>query len=359
MVKNEYNISELYIFYFYKGGGSINNLEFSLRNLITIDNGVYRVVSLVSSIEDKGTKKYNIYRLEEINDYQIKFLYINTKDKTYMLLVEYPFNKFFNEEKLLNDGYNKISGQSMIIESRGAIDYYLLDNINYSLYVKDENIALIQKSKKNSKYLKGKRILREDFALKNHDSEFLKLELENKIIYNNENTQNQKVKKRALIVTPIILLIMLILLVFIGNKENVLISNNISKNIELEHVSTVTSTEAEKEKAEIYESDLKVAQLADLLIEENKNNIVEILKNDKESTVIIITDDEYCIVYTGDQYKTLVQISSREYLYFSDNELYRAAFKDDIEFYKESYYNTCFNKDKELFSGKSPFLNYK
>lgn len=339
------------------GGDNISNLEFNLRDLIHVDNDLYRIISIVSLIEDKGKKKYNIYKLEGTKDYKIRYIYINSREKFNMLLTEYPFNNFFNKTKLLNDGYEKNIGQSMVIESRGDIDYYLLDNIDYTIYSKDEDIVLIQKSKKNTKYLKGKKIDREEFSLKRHDREFLQLELENKVIYNEEENKNSKNKKIAIIVSIIAFLIIIIFIFAMRNSTS-LISNNISQNSELTHLTSIISNEKKSEEAKVYESDLKATEVADILIKENKEEIIDVIKNKTESVIVIITNDEYCTVYTGDEYKVFVQVSSREYVYFSGNGLYRPAFMDDDKFYRDVYYKNCFDKDKELFSGKSYFVDY-
>ena len=66
-------------------------LEFHLRDLVKVDNYVYRVISIVVFKLSNKNKIFIRYKLEDIEDYTIRYLDINTSDNEYIFYLECPF----------------------------------------------------------------------------------------------------------------------------------------------------------------------------------------------------------------------------------------------------------------------------
>ena len=77
-----------------------------------------------------------------------------------------------------------------------------------------------------------------------------------------------------------------------------------------------------------------------------------------EDCVAILTEDEYCIVYQGENGDVLIQISDREYAYTSDNNLYQGRTASN-RFFRRFYHSTGYFSDATRYtSHTSPYSSF-
>ena len=81
------------------------------------------------------------------------------------------------------------------------------------------------------------------------------------------------------------------------------------------------------------------------------DEIEDVQQNEEDNSVAIITDNEYCIVYsdTDDVNNTLVQVSSRLYAYTSSESPYHSNTYVS-NYYRDYYYSRGYSSDNERYN---------
>lgn len=173
--------------------------------------------------------------------------------------------------------------------------------------------------------------------------------------------KNSKKKSSPVTIIVIIFAVLFILGLiggFSGSKHAIsdYLKNNTSSYA---YVTSITGNG--KEKADVYRS---VAGSVDLtaraIIQAVDGNVTDVQQNseDGDNSIAILTDDEYCLVYTSEDHEVLIQISSREYVYGSDKTPYRCH-AGTYRYYRGFYYTRGYYRDMSSFgSGKSAYTDY-
>ena len=119
-------------------------------------------------------------------------------------------------------------------------------------------------------------------------------------------------------------------------------------------------TGADNQKADVYSTTYSLDAAARDIIMGVNGDTQDIQQNteDGDSSITILTDSEYCIIYTSEDNETLVQISTREYAYRNDNDLYRAN-RYSNRYYRRYYYSKGYTKDTTTYDDySSPYSSY-
>lgn len=123
-------------------------------------------------------------------------------------------------------------------------------------------------------------------------------------------------------------------------------------------VTSITSNESSTLKASVYESNYSVVETAKLIIESSSPESNSILTDDE--IITLYYDKEIVVIYKGEESKTYVQISSREYVhrsgYYSVYRPYKSyIFRRAMLDYEERYYDSDSTKygNKGYVSSKS------
>lgn len=124
----------------------------------------------------------------------------------------------------------------------------------------------------------------------------------------------------------------------------------------------VTSiTGSGKEKADVYRAVSNSMDMAakDIIrgIEGDTTDVQQNSEGDDRS-IAILTEDEYCLIYTSEDNEVLVQVSSREYAYRSDKTPYHCH-AGTYRYYRGFYYTRGYQSDMNSFgSANSSYGNY-
>ena len=79
---------------------------------------------------------------------------------------------------------------------------------------------------------------------------------------------------------------------------------------------------------------------------------------DGDNSVAILTKKEYCLIYTSEDGETLVQISTRKYAYYNDDDPYRSR-TGTRRYYRRYYYSRGYSSDYGSWgSTNSPYDSY-
>lgn len=89
------------------------------------------------------------------------------------------------------------------------------------------------------------------------------------------------------------------------------------------------------------------------IIQAVEGDVEDVQQNteDEDDSIAILTDNEYCLVYTSSDNETLVQISERSYAYCSSNTPYRCRMGTG-RYFRRFYYSRGYSSDKDRYSKK-------
>ncbi len=139
-------------------------------------------------------------------------------------------------------------------------------------------------------------------------------------------------------------------------------SNSISKYLEKSsaYEYTTSITGSENEKATVYQTDYSIDTATKDIIDAINGDTIDVQQNeeDGDNTVTILTDKEYCIIYTSEDNETLVQVSTRKYMYYNDDDLYHGS-RYSNRYYRRHYYSRGYSADTSTYGGySSPYSSY-
>lgn len=141
-------------------------------------------------------------------------------------------------------------------------------------------------------------------------------------------------------------------------KRTPTISKYLKNTPSYTYVTSITGSQ--NEKADVYQTIGDVDWAARNIIDAIEGNTVDVQQNTEEGdgTVGILTKKEYCLIYTSEDGDTLVQISTRKYAYYNDDDPYRSDTRTR-RYYRSYYYSRGYSSDESSYStGSSPYSGY-
>ncbi len=122
------------------------------------------------------------------------------------------------------------------------------------------------------------------------------------------------------------------------------------------YVTSITADSTSIGPAKVYKSELSVRKTADYLIAKVRPREHSDLNNSE--TASLLYKNSYVFIYQGEDEETLVQYSTREYTYRSNNSLYRSRRMGYGSIYRDYYFYRAWRHDSSRYS-RSSFNNYK
>lgn len=133
------------------------------------------------------------------------------------------------------------------------------------------------------------------------------------------------------------------------------------KNAEAQYSFVTATTGPNKTEALVYESTLYNLSSTATDIIDNIEGDTQFVQQDtteeEDGSIAILTKDEYCLVYVGEDGKVYVQVSSREYTYQTDSTPYHSTHRTS-HYYRDFYYGTGYSADASSSSISSPYTSY-
>lgn len=142
------------------------------------------------------------------------------------------------------------------------------------------------------------------------------------------------------------------------SKGRITIARYLKESSVYNYVTSITGSQDEK--ADVYETIGDIDWTARDIIEAINGNTVDVQQDTEEGegSVAILTDKEYCLIYTSEDGNTLVQISTRKYAYYNDDDPYRSDTRTR-RYYRGYYYARGYAADASNYStGSSPYAGY-
>ena len=154
------------------------------------------------------------------------------------------------------------------------------------------------------------------------------------------------------------ILSMLMSVISAMSQEKIAISKYLKESPAYTYVTSITGSQ--NEKADVYQTIGDIDWTAKDIIETIDGNTVDVQQNTEEGdgSVAILTSKEYCLIYTSEDGDTLVQISTRKYAYYNDDDPYRSD-TGTRRYYRGFYYSRGYNSDASSYgTGSSPYDGY-
>ncbi|MCI8409726.1 MAG: DUF4178 domain-containing protein [Lachnospiraceae bacterium] len=333
-------------------------LKFFLQDVIQIEDKVYHVNGMVSYKNAQDGSYWTEYRLMEEGTYREFWLSVDEVYQEYAMYQMERYQDRFSEEGIASARYREAdSGVQIVTNYQGKhLDVDVGEKAKYWEYEDKttERIISIEEWSDGREYSTGYYIDKEDIKLMKRgqgDAE--------ESSHNNFYAKNDTDKKATRFATLLTLGVLFVsIIVFIIPTFNFGGSNSVKKYIEgatstYTYRTSVTSDLDTAEKADVYVSTYNIDATARDIIQAVEGDVEDVQQNteDEDDSIAILTDNEYCLIYTSSDNETLVQISKRSYAYCSSNTPYRCSVGTG-RYFRRFYYSRGYSSDKGRYSKK-------
>lgn len=122
------------------------------------------------------------------------------------------------------------------------------------------------------------------------------------------------------------------------------IAKYLKKSANYTYVTSITGSQ--KQDANVYKTTMDLDTAVKDIINGIEGDTQDVQQNteDRDNSVAILTDKEYCLVYISEENETMIQISSRKYAYTNDNTPYHARHHTH-RYYRRYYYSRGYYSD--------------
>ena len=329
------------------------NLNFRIGERIKISGAEHDIQGVINYYSNEERYVWSEYKLIDINTGQIKWLSIDDKYGECAIYIVAQENDF-NRNSILSSGYKSASSGTARVQSySGNIDVDVNESVRFEEFEdeSEQNIIAMEAWCDGIEYSTGYYLNANQIGRVYQNNTM-----------NNEtrvnNTIHEQKRKKKVPVSAIIVWLIITAIIF---GAGLIGTNKASKNVLLKsiteqngftYVTSITSDLDNKQKADVYSTTSSVEEAAKKILEQIGNNLEEVQENTEDQSVAITTKYEYALVYTSEDEKTLVQVSSREYTYGSNNGPYRARYTTGL--YYRNYYRTfCYIKDKTRYKNRT------
>lgn len=332
-----------------------SNFYFDIGNVIKIQGVAYRVTGFIAFEDDIKGDRWFEYKLIATASRAVSWLSVDTQNNEYAMYTMYPYNNSFSQESLYNNGYKEIdNSKARVVKYSGDVDVDFGENVNFIEYedTTEEFLMSIEDWNGDREYSKGYYINKDEITLGYEGN-----------VYTDTYTSaapsvvpssSGKSKKLIWVIVILIILIPILMkgLIGLGGGKSQSIRNFIENNSNFTYVTSITSDLDSDKKADVFGSNKTVEETAKLILDGLKGSIDDVQEDAEDKSVIITTEYELALIYTSEDAKTLVQVSSREYVYSSRTSPYRSRALT-TNYYRRYYYTKAYTKDSSRYK-KSP-----
>ena len=293
-------------------------LQFNKAQNLSIEGAEYRVTGGIEFHNRSDGSRWWEYCLLETRTRGIKWLSIDNIYEEYAIYTQCPYGSEFDEMNIFRDGYRQAdAGQAVVTSCFGQVDTSPGDTVRYTEYEDgtEELIIAVEQWEDETEYSKGCYLDMDEIVLLDSGCSG---QVESNRTLGFVNMKN-------LAVAAVILAVLGVLSYTYIQSNKKTIHKYLEGNINFSYQTSITSDLNEKERADVYSTDLSVDDAAKAIIQAIDGGTEDVQKNGEDDSVAILTKSEYCLVYTSTDQTTMVQISSRAYVYQSTNTPYHAT----------------------------------
>lgn len=322
------------------------NLSLNVGSVMTI-NGVRFKVDGCILFKDNYGEDWTEYKIRSMEDSKVKWLSVDDTNEEYAIYSVKPYDKKYAIDKIESNGYKLVDSISAtVMEYSGNVDVDINEKVFCKEYENEEGLIIsIENWEDEFEFSSGYYIDREDIE----------------ILESNSNIRSHDNKNKAIlgVIFGVVFIIGVLVFVFSTDKADKALSKAIGLIPNFTYETSITSDLNKEEKADVYVSDTTVESSTKLIIDEVQGNIEDVEENKEDGSVAILTKDEMALIYTGENSRTLVQVSLREYVYSSRSNLYMGSRVSNL-YYRDYYYNRGYTEDKKRYTNvNDSYSGYK
>ena len=329
----------------------MGNLRFRKNDAVRVEDRFYIVLGYIEYENTEDGCHWMEYCLRDRDTNEIKWLSIDTQYEEYAIYTRISYNSDM-ENQLNGMGYHLAdSGTEKVISYDGNMDVDIGETAGFLEYEDDseENIISVEAWSDEKEYARGYYVDREDIRLADKSG------------WDNSGTKRNTgdhwfssfVKKllNGIFLFFVAIFVLLGIRSIFGNNK--LIRNYLEKSTDFELCTGITSEYDSGEKALVYSTALTLDEAVKNILDGIEGNTERVQQNteDGDLSVAIVTTGEYCLVYESKKNEVLVQVSSRAYVYGSDNEIYHGTCASN-RYYRRYYYSTAYLTDRNHYKKK-------
>ena len=333
----------------------VKNLSFNIGDLLKVDGKEYLIEGYIRFLNEADNYKWTEYKLMQKQSNEIRWLSVDEKYEEYALYSQCTYRNAFKEENLIAEGYKESDrGTARVVDYSGTVDVDINERVDFREFedCNEYNIIAIEEWAIETEYSTGYHIQRDKIE-KISGSSNKGYSKENSGYNNryNESSKNILASNLRRIVTfgVIGIVIIIAIISMMGSKNKTAMSDYITSSSNFTYSTSITSDGEVNEKANVYSTSLSVELAAKSIIDGINGDVSDVQENPEDLSVAILTEDEYCLVYSDEEGKTLVQISTRLYAYSSTQNPHRSRINTG-NYFRSYYYSRGYTTDSSRYS---------
>lgn len=318
------------------------DLTFYKNQRIRVDGSEYQVLGGIEFYNSHDGSRWKEYRLRETGSGQERWLSIDNLYEEYAIYTKQVYSEDFSPEQMSRGGYRSAdSGRAKVVSCFGAVDVEQGDWVAYEEYEDrtEEYLMSVEQWEDETEYSKGYYLDAGEIS-----------PIDNKpVVAGEENvSQGGSKLKTVMFLGILIFAVMGIIMAFIQGRPKQM-KKVIEENSVFTYKTSITSDINSKEKADVYKTYLTVDEAVKLILMEIEGDTEEVQADENGESVAILTKKEYCLVYLSEEQDTLVQISSRAYVFQSTNHPYHSSNRI-YRHYRSFYYTWGLPEDRSTYA---------
>lgn len=336
-----------------------DNMCFGVGDRIRINGRSYLVDGYINFLNIADDCNWTEYKLIEESNHVVKWLSVDITYREYAL---YTQESSQVERHIKQYGYKEVDrGTAKVMDFKGNVDVAYADKVSFTEYedTTEEKIIGIETWEDEVEYSTGyyldeDEIERGPIAYSNTSNNY------SNNSYDRSNVPNFSFDRKIGIFVAVFIGIGLLIFIagtFGNSYKKVNLSRAIQKDSRFTYVTSMTADIDNNQKADIYQVDMTVEDAAKVVLLLAGESVENVDESAEDGSVAIITNSHYCLVYTSEENTTLVQVSTRKYVYTSRNSPYHSHLHTG-SFYRSYYYTTGYSDDYKHYKGVTAFDDY-
>ena len=326
--------------------------SFSVNDEIKVENQFYIVKGFIQYQNINDGYKWTEYQLLNKCSNEIKWLSIDSLYEEYAIYTQEQKSSAYDPDQIEKQGYREAdSGKQKVIGYQGNMDVDMGETAYFWEYEDGDGEKIIAVEQ----WSDGKECSRGYYLDKNQITLVNKGEKSDSNMFSSGKKASNTMLSKLICIMALVGgggIILFIIGCLFGNSNQ--IHNFLEESLYFDFKTAITSEHNNKEKATVYQTSLTLDEAVKKIIDgiEGDTEYVQQNTEDKDTSVAIITDKEYCLVYESEEKEVLVQVSSRAYVYGSSNHVYHGR-SATYRYYRRYYYSTVYSTDRNRYKDKN------
>ena len=339
-------------------------LKFRKGDHIKIEGELYQVLGGIELVNRSDGARWTEYYVQNLQNGKERWLSVDEIYDEYAIYTSCD-GKGFSEEELDTKGWkNADSGVEEVLGWFGNVDAEQGEKASYTEYEDStgEYLMSVEHWDGETEYAKGYYLDKDEIEVASDLQQAGNRQF--RVDYNNcqprqpQTMQKKKGRNKKILAVVVIAVMAWGIWAMTKSASKKEIRNYLEDSPFYSYETSITSDLNEDEKADVYSTHRSIEMAAKDIIMAIDGKTEDVQENTEDESVAILTEHEYCLVYESEEGKTMVQASSRAYVYQSTNDPYHAR-TTTSRHYHSFYYFRGYSRDASRYNNRaSGYQNY-